>query len=171
LIRFLLLADLGKLFEERPRFVVGIDFRLVPFVDDIQLTHVFLNRQRFDRENHRRLVARNVMLVPDALADVERVAGFPLDALLVENALSLAAQDDDDRFIVLVRHRMRMRRINVAIDFDDAVLKTELLRNQWTHPHAVLRFPFDLYIFAFDRFSSRFAARHVCLDPFRSRFE
>src|SRR3990170_6717319 len=111
------------------------------------------------------------MLVPDALADVYCVARLPVDALLIQEAVALAAQNDDDRFVVLVGHRMGMGRVDVTVDFDDAVLKTELLRDQRPHPHPVLRLPLDLHVFAFDRLAAGFALGDIRLDPFRARLK
>lgn len=44
--------------------------------------------------------------MPDALADVERISRLPIDAFVIENAVSLSSEDNDNRFIVFVRHRM-----------------------------------------------------------------
>src|SRR5919109_1493578 len=166
-----LLSDLGKFLRKRPGLVLRVDARRIALVDNVQLTHVLLNRQRLNSEHHRRLVARHMMLVPNALADIERVAWLPVDALIIQQTVTLTPQHDNNGFVMLVCNRMGMRRVDMAIDFNDAILEAKLLRDQWPHPDTVLRLPFQFDIFSLDKFSSGFAPRDVGLDSFSTRFK
>jgi hypothetical protein len=42
--RFLFLPDFSELFEKSSGFVIRINLRLITFVDNIELAHVFLDR-------------------------------------------------------------------------------------------------------------------------------
>jgi hypothetical protein len=49
--------DFRELFNERFCFETVVDLRFIALIDDIQFSQIFLERQRFDCERHRRLIA------------------------------------------------------------------------------------------------------------------
>src|SRR5688572_27513564 len=78
-----------------------------------------------------------MMLMPHALTDIESVAWFSIDALTVQDAVTRATENNNNRFVVFVRHRVGMRRIDVTVDFDNSVVEAELLRAKAAKPNAV----------------------------------
>ena len=165
------IVDFRELFNERLRFETVVDLRFIALIDDIQFSQIFLKRQRFDRERHGGFVAGDMMLMPHALADIESVAGFPIDALAIQDAVSRATENNNNRFIVFVGHRMRMRRIDVTVDFDDTVVETQLLRAKAAKPNAIGWFLFHLDVFRLERLAPGFAFGRIRFSPIHPRLK
>src|SRR3990170_5141091 len=66
---------------------------------------------------------------------------------------------------MLVRARMGVRRIDVAVHFDDPVVKAQVLGDEPADPEAVLLFPLKLHVFGLDEFPAHLPAPPVGLAP------
>lgn len=134
------LADFLELLQEGTRVVIVIEGGLVAFIDYVHFAKVLLQRQRLDGDDHCWFFGEDMVLVPCSGWNVHRVSRLPFDLVIVDVGISLAAQHDNDGFVVLVSHRVCFRRIDMAVNFDDAVVKAQVLGDQTSLPKAILVF-------------------------------